>query len=58
MSNASDDLPLPEDIPLIGKYSNCVHPALAKKQFIDDFIDIDEMQKELFVAAGDKPYKK
>jgi len=44
-----DDLPLPDDTHLIGKYSDYVHPLLAKKQFAEDFIDIEEMQKELKV---------
>jgi ATP-dependent Lhr-like helicase len=42
-----DDLDLPKDITPIGKYGDFVPPNLIQKQFVDRFIDIDEMQREL-----------
>ena len=46
-----EDLPLPGEIPLIGKYGECVPQALVRKQYIDRYIDIDEMQRELGVGS-------
>ena len=40
-------LKIPDDIPNFGKYSDCVPPALAKKQFLDDWVDFDELRREL-----------
>ena len=44
-----EDLPMPDEIPWIGKYGECVPQALVRKQCIDRYIDIDEMQRELGV---------
>ena len=44
-----EDLPLQSKIPWIGKYGECVPQALVRKQYIDRFIDIEEMQRELVV---------
>jgi hypothetical protein len=40
-------LPVPVRLPKMGKYGEYVPSTLAKKQFLDNFLDIDEMQKEL-----------
>ena len=43
----ADDLPLPAKLPAMGKYGDYVPPSLARKQFIDRYIDVDEMRREL-----------
>ena len=47
-----ETLPIPKEPPYFGKYSDYVPPILAYKQYIDNFIDINEMQKELYLEVN------
>jgi ATP-dependent Lhr-like helicase len=46
-----DDLSLPDVIQPIGKYGNLVPEELIKKQFIDKYVNIEEMQREILVSV-------
>ncbi len=41
------DLPLPDNIQILGKYNEFIPPALLKKQFIEDYLDFDGLIKLL-----------
>jgi ATP-dependent Lhr-like helicase len=45
-----DDLALPNEFPAIGKYGEYIPENLLRKQFIDKYIDIDEMRSELTIC--------
>jgi ATP-dependent Lhr-like helicase len=45
----AENLPLPATIPPIGKYGQLIPQPLVRKQFIDRYIDVDEMRRELSV---------
>jgi ATP-dependent Lhr-like helicase len=42
-----NDLSLPDKFRAIGKYGNLVPEELIRKQFVDKYVDIDEMQREI-----------
>ena len=42
-----EDLLIADDVKVRGKYNDFVPPQLLKKQYIDRFVDIAEMQKEM-----------
>jgi ATP-dependent Lhr-like helicase len=44
-------LPIPEERPAMGKYGEYIPPVLAKKQYLDSFVDVEEMQRELLPFA-------
>ncbi len=46
---AAEELPIPETLPNMGKYGPYVPRNLARKQYIDRYIDMDEMRAELRV---------
>ncbi|MDR0491421.1 MAG: DEAD/DEAH box helicase, partial [Oscillospiraceae bacterium] len=41
------DLPLPEKVQVRGKYNEFVPPDLLRKQFIEDYLDFDGLQKSV-----------
>ncbi len=45
-----EDLHIPDDVNAEGKYNEFVPPALLRKQYVDRFIDIDELQEEISLA--------
>jgi ATP-dependent Lhr-like helicase len=45
-----DNLVLPDEIPIIGKYGVYVPDSLLRKQFVDKYIDIYEMQRQLTIC--------
>ena len=47
----ADDLPLSGDLPSMGKYNIYVPPVLARKQFADRYIDLDEMRHALMPTS-------
>lgn len=42
-----EELRIPDDVKVEGKYNECVPRALLRKQYVDRFIDIDELQAEI-----------
>jgi len=43
----SEDLLIPDDMNIKGKYNDFVPPQLLKKQYVDRFVDIAEMQEKI-----------
>ena len=44
-----ENLSFPKELPTIGKYGNYIPKSLVIKQFFDEYIDIDEMQRVLVI---------
>jgi ATP-dependent Lhr-like helicase len=50
-----NDIVLPDELPIMGKYGEYVPDSLLRKQYTDKYIDIDEMCNEL-PLLGDKSF--
>ena len=44
---SAEDLLIPDDVKVQGKYNDFVPPELLRKQYVDRFIDIAELQEEM-----------
>lgn len=44
---SAENLLIPDDVKVMGKYNDFVPSKLLRKQYVDRFIDIAELQKEM-----------
>jgi ATP-dependent Lhr-like helicase len=44
---ATDSLVIPDNMEFKGKYNDFVPPHLLRKQYLDRFVDVDELQKSM-----------
>ena len=49
---AAEELPLPDTLPNMGKYGPYVPKSLSRKQYLDRYIDLDEMRAQLRVLSS------